>query len=331
MPLRERITVGPWRLIPFASFRPEDALDEATATEAAEVIDLYREGGSGRLGAIAHHSNAKVGARVRQATMPNLRRALLLALLDANPTEESPNAAFATATSDNAAFWGHEIDGSGWVTVGYGLVVDKLETVLLAGKDVAIRAPVELPRPTFAQQLDPIYAAAALEVLSQDTAQARRLAEAVDWLDVAWGNSPSISRPTRIFALYSAFELVLGVNRREPMAREISRRLDPPGARQRLRQWQSLKGNPQNGRLTDLGWWFMRFGDPRNALAHGDEVRRSAFRFGRDWHFWIAERRLRQVITKLLVAHTGSAELEVDLPARVRARDYRNAFGAPGP
>ena len=68
----------------------------------------------------------------------------------------------------------------------------------------------------------------------------------------------------------------------------------------------------------------MQFGDLRNALAHGDPIRPSAFSFGRDYHFWIAERRLRQVITKSLIAHTGLSELE---PAhRAFARAYREAL-----
>ena len=70
----------------------------------------------------------------------------------------------------------------------------------------------------------------------------------------------------------------------------------------------------------------MQFGDLRNALAHGDPIRPSAFSFGCDYHFWIAERRLRQVITKSLIAHTGLSELELEPAHRAFARAHRDAL-----
>lgn len=331
LPLSDRITVGPWRLIPFARLERRDALDDATAHDVGQLMDLYRSGVDGlpHLGALVHRSYAKVGARLRPTTMRELRRAVLLALLDANPSEESPNAAH-MATSDNAVFYDHRLSGTGWVTAEYGQIVRSVEFGLhLEDERSEVRAPVELPRPISVRRLDPVYANAAFEVLTQDSDQARRLTKAVDWLDVAWRNSPSISQPTRIFALYSAFELIFNVgSSREKMALELSRRLDPPGARQRLRHWRTLQGKPRQAPLTDLAWWFMRFGDLRHALAHGRRVPDSAFRFGRRWHFWVAERRLREVITKLLVDQTQLTDLTLERGMRLFARAY--CKGLPG-
>jgi len=66
--------------------------------------------------------------------MTTLRRVIVVGLLEGNPTPPAlaedrdavdPNGGWKSATSDNAALWGHPIDDSGYTAVEYGAMVTR--------------------------------------------------------------------------------------------------------------------------------------------------------------------------------------------------------------
>jgi hypothetical protein len=329
LPINRRAHVGSWELIPFRLFDARDARDARADKQARQLFDLYElpRGAGGPLGALVRRARGKVGDRVRPSSLPPLRRAVLAALLDANPADR--DFGHGVATADNAVLYGHRISRDGSLAATYGELVTTLIGGLRLGTDhSAIHPPIELPTPMLARDLDERFAEASLRVIGQDSDEARRVSAALDCLDLAWRNSTSTTQQMRIPALYSGFEVLLGVgNGRLRMARALSSRLGRDSARKREHVWrQRPESSPRRDLFSDLEWWFMRFGELRNAIAHGDELRLGLWRHGRRWHFWIGEERLRQAITDVVAERTGLPELRYDRGERVFAWMARDAL-----
>src|SRR5262249_40319787 len=119
LPISDRQRVGPWELIPFGDQKEEDILSEVVKEMVEGLIALYSdEDPMVNLGAVARWREAKVGDDIDREAMRSLGRALVVAVLDANPSnldreDAAPNAGHQSATSDNAIGYGHPIDGSG--------------------------------------------------------------------------------------------------------------------------------------------------------------------------------------------------------------------------
>jgi hypothetical protein len=141
-------------------------------------------------------------------------------------------------------------------------------------------------------------------VLNADTDEIRRLLGAIDWLDLAWRNTPSTTYETRILMLKSAFEVLLDRgDRLDDQRSALSALLDPPRPRRRVRRLTTLQGQPREEAMSDLEWWFTRFTFLRNTIIHGERPTAAQLRHGRNWHLWIAEYRLRQAIKETVARH----------------------------
>jgi hypothetical protein len=67
---------------------------------------------------------------------------------------------------------------------------------------------------------DADYVSVLFETLAANDARARRLAAAIDWLDLAWRNTTSIDEGTRILLLKAGFEALLAAGDSLPLPRE---------------------------------------------------------------------------------------------------------------
>ena len=240
-----------------------------------------------------------------------------MAVLDTNP--RSRDNGHASVTSDNAVVWGQPIDASGRIGAVYGQVVQTwIGGLKLGDEQPRFRPPPELPAPLMGRDIDGRYADAMWSALSARIPTARHLGAACDWLDLAWRNTPSMTQNMRLLALYSGFEALFPhVDGRLKTAGALSRLLEGPGTRRRPHTYVPRPNTaPVTRDFSDLEWWFMRFGDVRNAIAHGRVPTRSQLRHGREWHFWIAEERLRDAITKMVAEETETPELLLDFGTR---------------
>lgn len=174
-----------------------------------------------------------------------------------------------------------------------------------------IPKPAELYEALAPPDPDPAIADAMFEALTQGTEAARRLALAVDWLDVAWRNTDSISQTLRILAVASGFEALLmegefSEGRRMAYAYDkLLGETDPP-----TRTFTNRAGKATSAEFSDKAWWLFRFYEIRSAIAHGDALADDALAYedGRP-HFAIGEQRLREAILITAQNMTGHDDL----------------------
>jgi len=234
---------------------------------------------------------------------------VVAALLDRNPAldrdRHDSNLGHTVATSDNAALYGHRIDPEGYVAVDYGAIVTALTGGIRIGEPThAIHPPSELALPLLGPQPDESYADALFKCLTHNTEAARRLGTAIDWLDLAWRNTTSTSFETRVVLLKFGFEVLLDAGDKWMHQRQALSALLPDTGRRRRRRVWTHQGKQHAQTMSDLEWWFSNFTWLRNAIAHGERVSASDHRWGRTYHIWVAEARLRRAI-KHTVAERG--------------------------
>jgi hypothetical protein len=319
LPLSRRIVVRPWTLIP-----PEDLSDaDAVSTQAAElargVHALYRfDGNRPGFGAFVR-SAEPVGNELDVVEMSRLRLSVVAALLDTNPSLADPehvpeNAGHRICTSENAFVIGHGIDDHGYT----GYVRGTMSQMWVGGPKVGesrdvIAPPSELMLPLMRPQIDDVYCTALYEVLSNLDDDSPDLPGAIQWLEVGWSNSISVSAPTHVLALRAGFDVLFGGADTQMIRGKLSDLLDPPGTPKSQREWDDHHGRHLGPfELTDLEWWFQSFALLRNRVAHGGEVALSEYEFddGVD-HVWHAELNLRRAI-KQTVANAGHPEVLLD-------------------
>lgn len=329
LPLREAVTVGGWRLIPAQRPDAEVFVDEDTRVKARGLLRLYGAGAGARIaGAFAAPPGGQVGDEVPVDQMTTLRRAIVVGLLEGNPAPPAlaqdpqdidPNGGFTSATSDNAAIWGHSIDDSGCTAVEYGSMVTTLSGGhnVLDVDSVAITSPAELPTPFLYRRFDGFYSDAVFAVLAAGDDRSRQLGRAIDWLDLAWRNSPSITPEVRVVLLRTGFEVLFGTDKTYVLRDELSALLDDDDVARQERTWTTLADKAQTEDMTDLGWWFMQFAFLRNAIMHGDDVAATMVEHEGRSHIWLGEARLREAI-KALVARSGHPTVLLDRHARER-------------
>jgi hypothetical protein len=164
---------------------------------------------------------------------------------------------------------------------------------------------------------DGFYSDAVFAVLASGEDSSRRLGRAIDWLDLAWRNSPSISPELRVVLLRTGFEMMFGSDNTYVVRDALCALLDSEDVTREEQTWTTLGGNEQTAQLSDLGWWFMQFAFLRNAIMHGDEVPDTRFEHNGRPQVWLGESRLRAAI-KARVAEAGFPTVLLDRPERER-------------
>ena len=340
LPLREPVAVGDWRLIPAQRPDAHTFVDDKARAKGDGLLRLYEAGPGARVaGAFAAPPNGRVGDDAPREQLTTLRRAILVGLLEGNPTPPAlaededaidPNGGWKSATSDNAALWGHRIDDSGYTAVEYGAMVTTLSGGhnVLHDDSVSIRPPAELPEPFRYGFVDGAYSDAVFAVLAAGDDLSRRLGRAIDWLDLAWRNTPSITPEVRVVLIRTGFEVLFGTDSTYAVRDALdSILLDGEDAEREERRWKNRAGNPQTAELSHLGWWFMQFAFLRNAIMHGHEVPASMFEHEGRPHIWLGESRLCEAI-KTLVAQQGHPLVLLDRLERERRARVEQAMRA---
>lgn len=327
LPLHERAMVGGWELLPPGSDTARFTSPDVQ-TLAEGLLSLYHDDRRPPMGALVAPPGGRIGNSIARNAMDHLRRSVLVGLLEGNPTppallhpDEDPdlNGGWRSVTSDNATLWGHPIDDSGYTAVEYGSML----TVLSGGHNVLrpdetkIHPPVEVPHASMYRGFDDAYASATFEVLDAGNETARRVGRAIDWLDLAWRNTPSITPEVRVVLLRTGFEVLFGSDDSYEVRDALSVLVDDADAPRTVRTWRTLAGREQSAELTDVAWWFQQFAFVRNAIMHGDIVPAPALEHEDRPHVWVGESRLRDAI-KRTVAAEGHPHLLVDRATRER-------------
>jgi hypothetical protein len=316
LPLGERRTVGPWSVIPRAQLEAVDCVNPAIVDHAQGVRALYRmPGGDAGYGCFVARNGQPVGAELDPDGLQTLYHAIVVSLLDQNPSRAMPgigedyNAGHGMATTENALLFGHRFDDdlyTGFET-GTMVVMRHLGPRVGEAADV-IQPPADLHLPTFRPQFDEVYAQALYEVLSTLRDEDPDLPGAIRWLELAWTNSASIDTAARILALRAGFDVLFGgANTREIRAR-LSALLDEHDADRTRRRWEN-HARQLEADLTDLEWWFQSFTLLRNRIAHGGDIPDADFLFDDGTpHHWHGEWQLRRAI-KQSVANAGHPDV----------------------
>lgn len=338
LPLRDRMNVGDWELIPRAALVVDDCLDDRSVELAQGLADLYvlpdRAGTAA--GVFARPRDGRVGGKLADLQLvDDLRRACSVAVLDVNPSplddERDPNAGHWMLTSDNAIVVAHGIHrehgytgsivGSRLPEYSLGVsIVDSPDTPHI--KRARILPPGGLRIPTFKPPpLDVEYADATWASIRRGDDGARRLGRAIDWLAVSWLNATALTDDVRIPALRAGFEVLLDHDDFLELARRLTSLLADQSA-PAARSWRSRSGNHVSENLTEIGWWFVEFSFLRNALMHGRSPAPGDWAHNNTRHIDLGDWYLRQAI-KHTVANNGHPDILEELVWRdaLRAAD----------
>jgi hypothetical protein len=316
LPTSDRLTVGPWTLIPRAALTDDDAISAEAAERARGVAALYRMPGDDRgFGAFVRSEQSAVGAEVDENAIWRLYQAVVTALLDRNaspaePREEDINAGHATCTVENARLHGQGVDDQGYTAFSYGVMVQQLVGGYQVGRDTAkIEPPHELNLPILGRGgVDDVYVNALYEVLSNLDEDSPDLPGAIRFLEVAWANSLSVRTEARILALRAGFDVLFGGADTRTVRDNLSALLDRADAPRTRRVWTD-HARHREADLTDLQWWFQSFALLRNKVAHGGQLDAAEYEFDDGvHHIWHAELNLRRAIKKL-IANAGHEDV----------------------
>jgi hypothetical protein len=146
--IRGRMTVGPYEIISRGAFTDDDFTSPQMKSELEGLLKMYEARGSmaDRFGSVVRRRDGKVGDRFERDEMRPLRRAMVAALLDGNPLEigkKEDTQGWHVATSDNALLYLHQLDGSGYVAVQYGRMVE----LTVAGLKIGMVPPGDARHP----------------------------------------------------------------------------------------------------------------------------------------------------------------------------------------
>jgi hypothetical protein len=354
LPLAERVTVGGWELIPRGELVEADVTDGRVLELAHGLANLYElpPGAGSGFGAFGRLREGRVGDDpLDRAHMVELQRALVVAVVDVNESpllaeeERDPNAGHRALTSDNATVFTSGIDReSGSTATLSGGRVQVLAGGIQVVRDpddplpqLTIPPPSDLRVPSWRTPIDVEYADATAQSIATGTDDARRLARAIDWLDLAWRNTTSMTNDIRVPALRAGFEVLLDTDDADPPEKMDAVRIGvalsdllTPEDPTSTRTWPKLKGDGYTSReLTDLAWWFVQFSFLRNSLMHGCSPATEEWLHDGVSHVDLAEWWLRQAI-KERVAQDGHPDIRMDSFGREIERAYRAAFAKRG-
>jgi hypothetical protein len=290
---------------------------------ALGVARLYRMPGHERgFGAFIRRDGTSVGEEMRSTGLRMLYHAVVVSLLDQNPSRavagmvDDYNSGHRMATTENALLFGHRFDHelyTGFET-GTMVVMRQLGPKIGETEDV-IQPPADMHLPMFRPQFDHVYAQALYEVLAAPDDQ-HDLPGAIRWLELAWTNSASIDTAGRILALRAGFDVLFGGANTREIRGKLSELLDDENAQRTHREWED-HGNHREAHLTDLEWWFQSFSLLRNKIAHGGEIPDADYLFDDGVpHHWHGEWHLRRAI-KQVVANAGHPAVLLDVYDRI--------------
>lgn len=311
--LADRAAIDGWEVIPRRQFEERDAASGEIFANAPKYLDLYQVPDGARRdqpGCLLRPPGARVGGDVDRDSLPLINKAVLAAVLDANEPLDSkrPNAHQHASVSDNCLLYGHPYNTEGRVVVDYGFMVRTTVAGLNVNRSAApIAISPEVHVPGFGHTVDTEYASALHALLARKDDAARRLEVTIDWLDLAWRNTPSIDGDTRIVALRAAFEVLLDAGEKVEDSRAAFATLHRLSGARSPRQFISLKGNPRTEDMYDEEWWFTRFVWLRNKIMHGSSRSAADYEHEGRQHFHIADETLRRSI-KLAVVAAGFPE-----------------------
>lgn len=347
LPIRERALVGDWQLIPHGELSDEDVTDMQVKEFALGIAKAYAPSTHGRasIGAFCHRLGGKVGDDPEDINhLKDLQRSLVVTVVDVNQsplTDRNPNAAHSALTADNAVVVapGIERDG-GWTATVSGGRVRSIEGGLKVLPDeegliprMTVARPPDLQIPFIPPALDFEYADAAWESLARESDSARRLARAIDWLDLAWRNTASITNDLRVPAILAGFEVLL--NGDDPPfndvtvehAARLSALLDDLNATRAKRRWPKRNDGWREDNLTDLQWWFVQFAHLRHLLMHGGRPDEGVWTHEGVPHVDLGEWWLRQAIKRTIVNY-GHEDVQLEPLEREVMRASRRALAA---
>lgn len=335
LPLSGETEFSAWRLIPFRDLARRHTVSQSILNEVRRLRTAYRltEGRGMSFGALIVPRNGRIGDEQPRELLRPLRRALVAALLDGNPSfldpDPNPNAGHRMTTSENAVVYGHPLHGGSSYAISTGAMVKTLNlNHSPPGRRLPrVSPPAELPTPIFAG-LDEEYASALYDALVRDDMTARRLDRSIEWLALAWNNSAAISEGARVLVFRAGFEVLLGGGADTKRNRELlSELLDAPDAERTPRSWHGLKRPVP---LTDLEWWFQSFAILRNKVAHGDPVDEGDWLFDDgNRHLWRADDILKRAIKRTVVRAGSDPLIELPRIERYFKRAYETALAKP--
>jgi hypothetical protein len=323
LPLANRLTIGPWTLIPRGALEDDDSPSAQIAQQARGVAALYRlEGDSRGFGAFPRTVEQPVGEEFDGEALSRLHQTVLTAMLDENPSQaggayDEYNAGHRICTTENGLLFGHGVGADGYTAYSYGTMVQTFVGGPRVGEaEDVIDPPHELKLPLLRPQLDPVYADALYQVLSTLTDDSADLPGAIRWLEVGWSNSRVVSEQTRILAFRAGFDVLFGDAATARVRQLLSALLDDEDAERTERHWVD-HGNARSASLTELEWWFQSFALLRNRIAHGGRIDPNDYVHDDDVaHVWHAEFNLRRSIKKI-VADAGYPAVLLDPFERV--------------
>lgn len=280
-----------------------------------------------------------------------IKLALDFATIDGNADQQSDNAGWFTATTNNSELFIWPIDtASGHVAITRGVLVRILDGGYQIGDDLVIRAPLELHMP-MRVNLDADVLGASYEAFMGNGLPAE-LADTVRhtarWLSKAWRNTQDLDWGDRIIMLKTAFEALTADNTaaggaeglhwiyqefrklRRPTSQGTDHLLwSPSERRSRIRKWKDRRGVEHVVKLSNIEHWYCSFADARNTIIHEGVIpslmyraRGSAYE---GHYFHVGERLLRETI-KILFDGQGYPDLWRTSLARaiVRSMDELN-------
>jgi hypothetical protein len=333
LPLREPLDVDGWRLVPVGELDNAESISDFAIAAAKGLAALYSASDNDAVtGAFAYRIGQGLGAVFDEDDVLDMHRALVVMVLDANPSrlaaadEPDGNEAYRAMTSDNALVFGHPIGTDGYVAAQYGGMIGTLSggynVIAAQGVDsMRIRPPADLMMPMGRPRVDGELADAAHRVITANDDAARRVHRAIGWLDLAWRNASSITPDLRIPALRSGFETLFDAEGTLALRRALSVLLDDADAPRTHRTWVDQSRRLEDS-VTELEWWFVCFTLLRNAIAHGDPLEPENYDFEGVSHAFVAEYRLREAIKATVIA-SGYPELGLKPMARRLHRAMR--------
>jgi hypothetical protein len=338
--LERRVQVGPWRLIPRRRLRLQDVLAPWMLPLVRGLGAMYEPPeasgdplNTGRFGCLVAAKGRRLGEAHELDEMESLRLSVTAGLLAGNPMKKDKKiTAHAVSTSDNAILYGHRISPDAHVSAQYGAMARTLVGGYTIGEEGgAFRPPAELHLPLFGTTFDAEYASVLYCLLRKQDSLAIRLARAIEWLDITWKNTTSITPDVRIVASRSGLEVLLSTSQSDKvfvLAEALSLLLDTRNAVRQVRPWSKpLADTKAKDPRTDLEWWFVEFSLLRNDIAHGNAITPARYSFNGEPHVMLGERALRSAIRATVLPY-GKKSLRLDPVDRKLERAVRAAIRA---